>query len=168
MPSAFRSRRRLAQPPLHFPACEKPPRLDQIFSSYDPPLWFVTFNTHARRHLLATDRVHARFVDFARAGESRNIDVGRYVLMPDHVHLFVRGGPEFSLSQWVRLLKRELSKVIIGEPRHWQPGFFDHLIRRSESYGEKWEYVRQNPVRAGLVADADAWPFQGEIVRLEM
>src|SRR4030095_9854688 len=45
--------------------------------------------------------------------------------------------------------------------------FFDHLIRHGESYSEKWEYVRQNPVRAGLVHQADDWPWQGEIVRLE-
>jgi hypothetical protein len=45
--------------------------------------------------------------------------------------------------------------------------FFDHLIRHSESYAEKWEYVRQNPVRARLVKDPDEWPWQGEIVRLE-
>ena len=45
--------------------------------------------------------------------------------------------------------------------------FFDHLIRHGESYAQKWEYVRQNPVRAGLVHLADEWPWQGEIVRLE-
>ena len=41
------------------------------------------------------------------------------------------------------------------------------MIRHSESYAEKWEYVRQNPVRAGLVTNADDWRWQGEIVRLE-
>ena len=32
-----------------------------------------------------------------------------------------------------------------------QEGFFDHLLRSYESYAQKWEYVRENPVRAGLV-----------------
>jgi hypothetical protein len=62
-------------------------------------------------------------------------------------------------------LKRDLS-IVIPIP-HWQKGFFDHLIRNSESYAQKWEYVRENPVRAGLVKHADAWPYQGELVRLE-
>lgn len=66
------------------------------------------------------------------------------------------------------MLKRVLSKEITSAPPHWQPGFFDHLIRRSESYSEKWEYVRQNPVRAGIVTNADDWSFQGEIVHLPM
>jgi hypothetical protein len=46
---------------------------------------------------------------------------------------------------------------------HWQKGFFDHLIRSDESHAEKWKYVRENPVRAGLVAKAEDWPYGGFI-----
>jgi REP element-mobilizing transposase RayT len=49
---------------------------------------------------------------FAHEGEARGIGVGPYVIMPDHVHLFVRGSLDFSLRQWVRMLKRVLSKAI--------------------------------------------------------
>jgi REP element-mobilizing transposase RayT len=87
--------------------------------------------------------------------------------MPDHVHLFVRGSLDFTLRQWVRMLKRALSSTIPAVPPHLQKGFFDHLIRHSESYAAKWEYVRQNPVRAGLVHNAGKWPWQREVTRLE-
>ena len=146
---------------------ETPPRLDRIFDCYDPPLYFVTFNTHQRRKLLANLEVHERFIAFAKIAASRSIGVGRYVLMPDHVHLFVRGNLDFVLSQWIRLLKRDLSSAIPSERPHWQKGFFDHVIRNSESYAGKWEYVRENPVRAGLAETSDEWPCQGELVRLE-
>ena len=89
------------------------------------------------------------------------------VIMPDHAHLFVSGGKDFLLTQWIRLLKRNLSKAISHPQPHWQKGFFDHLIRRGESYAEKWEYVRQNPVRAGLVSNCDDWLWQGEIIRID-
>ena len=98
--------------------------------------------------------------------QERKLGCKHYVIMPDHTHLFVRGSLDFSLRQWVRMVKRALSRAIFADPPHWQHGFFDHLIRHSESYAEKWEYVRQNPVRAGLVQDPDEWPWQGEIVRL--
>jgi putative transposase len=49
---------------------------------------------------------------------------------------------------------------------HWQKGFFDHMIRSHESYDEKWMYVRNNPVRAGLVLSAEDWPYAGEISNL--
>jgi putative transposase len=138
-----------------------------VFQKYDPPIYFVTFNTYRRQKFLVKASVHDAFVQFAREGEVRRVSVGRYVLMPDHIHLFVGGGIEFVLSQWMRLLKRHLSKSIEAKQPHWQAGFFDHLIRHSESYGAKWEYVSQNPVRAGLVVVAGDWPWQGELASLE-
>jgi hypothetical protein len=50
----------------------------------------------------------------------------------------------------------------------WQREFFDHLLRNNESYEEKWQYVRQNPIRHGLVTRVEDWPFCGEIHLLEM
>ena len=143
-------------------------RLPRIFATYDPPLYFVTFNTHNRRKLLANEKLHTAFIEFAQDAGQHGICVGRYVIMPDHFHLFVRGRLDFSLAQWMRVLKRTLSKAIMAASPHWQQGFFDHLIRHSESYSEKWEYVLHNPVRAGLVSEADAWPWQGEIESIDV
>jgi REP-associated tyrosine transposase len=140
----------------------RPPRLEP-FQKYDPPVYFVTFNTHQRRKLLANQSIHHRFEEFSKAALPRGIAVGRYVIMPDHIHLFVAGQYDFVLDQWVRALKRTLSTVISARRPHWQSGFFDHLIRHDESYGQKWEYVVENPVRAGLVNHPDDWPWQGEI-----
>lgn len=110
--------------------------------------------------------------------------------MPDHIHLFVRGGPEFNLGLWVRGLKRVVAAAVIGgreglrgskaappaasdggsctgNDNIWQRGFFDHLLRNSESYAQKWIYVWENPVRAGLVNQPENWPFGGEIVEID-
>jgi hypothetical protein len=46
-------------------------------------------------------------------------------------------------------------------------GFFDHLLRSDESYAEKWNYVRENPVRAGLAQSGEDWPYAGEIVVID-
>ncbi|MCX7914880.1 MAG: hypothetical protein N3A53_01065, partial [Verrucomicrobiae bacterium] len=55
-----------------------------------------------------------------------------------------------------------------SSPREiWQRDFWDTQLRRGESYSAKWEYVRQNPMRAGLVAKAAHWPYQGELNILE-
>ena len=92
-----------------------------------------------------------------------------YVLMPDHIHLFVCGDGTFRLAEWVKGLKRAISAVFPKEPRRslWQPGFFDHLLRNDESYDQKWTYVCENPVRAGLVSKVEDWPFQGEFVEID-
>jgi hypothetical protein len=33
----------------------------------------------------------------------------------------------------------------------WQPACFDRLLRFGESLHDKWLYLQENPVRAGLV-----------------
>jgi hypothetical protein len=83
------------------------------------------------------------------------------------------------LGAWVKGLKRELDRVLLsmGSQRvqlagqklssFWQPGFNDHVLRNDESYAQKWEYVFQNPVRGGLVARAEDWPYAGEIIRID-
>ena len=146
----------------------KPPRLDTIFSRYTTPLFFVTFNTADRSSLLANEPVHLAFRNYATRGkEMARVYVGRYVLMPDHTHLFVTGNDEFDLGLWIRGLKRAMSKAIQStDSEHWQPGFFDHLMRSDESYEGKCQYVRNNPVRAGLVKEADDWPYQAEIASI--
>ena len=143
---------------------KKPRRLTQIFQSYDAPLYFVTFCTAHRKPILANDLIHAQLRQFAKQIEPRGAAIGRYVIMPDHIHCFIRLAPELKLGTTVKLMKRSLSSAISAPMPHWQPGFFDHLLRHDESYSEKWKYVYNNPVRAGLVEQSDNWPYQGEIV----
>ena len=89
---------------------DKPPRLDLIFQRSNAPVYFVTFNTHTRASLLATPEVHEAFIEYCRRAADFRIGVGRYVLMPDHIHLFVCFGIgcTSTLGAWVKGLKREL------------------------------------------------------------
>jgi REP element-mobilizing transposase RayT len=138
----------------------KPPRLEQVFQKYDPPVYFVTLCTNNRRPLLANDAVHSVVVEYGREAARRGIALSCYVILPDHIHLFVAGADEFDLGVWVRGLKRVVAAAVSGgRGGLWQCGFFDHLIRNTESYSEKWDYVLENPVRAALVSSAEKWPF---------
>ena len=112
--------------------------------------------------------VHDAFRLFCVRAKDRNVAVGRYVIMPDHVHLFVAMPPvEITLSEWIHVLRTVLGKELLRlghQKPHWQEGFFDHVLRSAESYAQNWEYVRMNAVRAGLVKRAEDWPYQGEIL----
>ena len=143
-----------------------PSRLDWIYER--DPLYFVTCCTHRRRPLLANDRVHAAFLEFSeRAQNDFGIAIGRYVILPDHLHFFVAIPEDLILGKWVGTLKRVLGKAMEydeSEDPAWQRGFFDHVLRSEESYSQKWEYVRENPVRANLVQYPNDWPYSGEII----
>ncbi len=111
--------------------------------------------------MLANGKIHDRLVTFLLGSPDRyGWWPGRYVLMPDHLHLLVIQTPEaVSLGAWIKALKA----FVANDKFRWQESLFDHLLRSDESESEKWEYIRQNPVRAGLATDADDWPFAGEI-----
>ena len=148
---------------------ERLTRLEKTFQRY--PIYFVTACTHERRELLADPAIHTEIIEFAEQGPDRGAWLGDYLLMPDHLHAFVAvDDTRISLSAWIKSLKNVLSKTLrnngVASP-HWQKGFFDHVLRNTESYSAQWEYVRQNPVRAGLVEDADAWQFAGRIFPME-
>lgn len=88
--------------------------------------------------------------------------------MPDHVHFFAMPVAEKkSLGEFIGRWKEWTAKAILktsgGTAPLWQHRFFDHVIRSRDSYVEKWVYVRQNPVRAGLVAKPEDWPHAGHI-----
>ena len=147
---------------------EHPPRLIP-FQKYGSPLYFITIGTFDRKPVLANDAAHKRFVAFGKERSSHGISIGQYVVMPDHVHFFIRLAPQYKLGATVGFLKKTLSVALKENGNslpHWQPNFFDHIVRSAASYSEKWEYVYQNPVRAGLVQSADEWPYSGQIVSI--
>ena len=148
-------------------------RLDRIFHRGRAPIFYLTCCVHRRAPLLATDPVVAILRQAWRdASDVHGWLIGRYVVMPDHVHFFAapRGDHAKELGSffgsWKQWTGRRIREHVLPRFR-WQREFFDHLLRGAESYEQKWEYVRANPVRARLVSNPDEWPYQGEVHLLE-
>ena len=146
-------------------------RLDRITVEGEP-LYHLTCCVEGRKAVLACDVVVGVLVEaWTAAPDVYGWAVGRYTVMPDHIHFFATPWKDdaTSLSEFVKNWKRwtrHAARQRQGPAFRWQPEFFDHVLRSGESYGQKWEYVRMNPVRAGLVSDPDDWPYQGEIVQI--
>jgi putative transposase len=80
------------------------------------------------------------------------------------------GDYNFRLGRWISALKQALAKSATlsrANGKIWEEGFFDHVLRSNESYSQKWNYVRENPMRVGLVKSAADWRYQGEIVYID-
>jgi len=131
--------------------------------------FYVTVCARNRERILASrDVVDVLQAEWDKSLELYGWAVGPYVVMPDHVHFFCRDVSETTtLSVCVGKRKEWTSKRLRREHGFavpvWQSEFFDHLLRSDESYGAKWLYVRMNPVRAGLVAQPEAWAYQGHV-----
>jgi REP element-mobilizing transposase RayT len=90
-------------------------------------------------------------------------DIAAAVVMPNHVHILAApherdekvGNLTGALKRWMRA-----PSVVKGSDWNWQAGSFDRLLRAEESAQEKWGYIRENPVRKGLVARWRDWPYR--------
>ena len=74
-----------------------------------------------------------------------------FLLMPDHLHFLAAVPKGESLANVIRMWKSYQTKTLAIE---WQGGFFDHQLRSDESEQEKTDYIRNNPVRAGLARES--------------
>ena len=108
--------------------------------------------------------------------DARRWDVYAAVVMPDHVHVLVRprpispSSPEVfhSLSAILHSVKGFTSHRINDRLNRsgcvWQDETYDRIMRDEEEFIEKWHYIRTNPVKAGLVATPEEYPWHYEAV----
>ena len=130
-----------------------------------PTVVFITFCTQNRVKALANNNVHTTMQQIWRDADRWR--VGRYILMPDHVHHFASPAHnQTTLDSWVTYCKSMVSRTLIARNFCCQAGHWDTRMRSAEQYETKWEYVRHNAVRHGLVQRAADWPYQGTIFDL--
>ena len=145
-------------------------RLNEVWAP--SPIYFITTCTNGRAARLATREFHAIAEEVWRnCTTNYGWSIGRYVIMPDHVHFFAaeaRGTKRLSdfVGKWKEWTAKYAARRLGYAMPLWQPEFFDHVLRASESYDQKWQYVRENPVRAGLVLAPDDWTYQGGLADL--
>lgn len=63
-----------------------------------------------------------------------------------------------SIAGWKRYLGTQIGI-------RWQRDFFDHRLRKNESFIEKANYIRMNPVRAELTDSPEKWPYVWDSLR---
>jgi REP element-mobilizing transposase RayT len=90
-----------------------------------------------------------------------------YVLMPDHMH-FIWVGASSESDQLIastffrKVLNKRLSPVSFQRQAH------DHVLRENEReigrFADTADYIRQNPVRAGLVSEPKDWEYAGAMI----
>jgi putative transposase len=136
-----------------------PPRIPVWLHWDQRVIYFITFCVANRAKVLNNERT---FRAFRRAVlKVRDWSVIAGIVMPDHIHLLAspEKDPEAKVGDLVGALKR-WTRQDLHARWQWQPGSFDRLLRREESAYEKWLYVEENPVRAGLVKRAQDWPYR--------
>jgi putative transposase len=94
------------------------------------------------------------------AGE---FELHEYVVMPDHLHVLLSIQDQQPLSRAVQLIKGGFSYAVrengIMMRAVWQQRYHDRRVRDANEFAEMAQYIRQNPVRRGLVGRAEEYPY---------
>lgn len=123
--------------------------------------FFVTTVTAQRRRVFQVDAMAHLFLrtlfHYRDEGKFR---LHAFVLMPDHFHGLLTPSEIVSLEKALQFIKGGLSFRAKRELNYsfaiWEPSFTNHRIRDAEDYARHVEYIRRNPVRAGL---KDFYPY---------
>jgi putative transposase len=124
----------------------------------------VTTNTAHRRALFGAEAAARLFMEVL--DEVRLETIFRllaFVVMPDHVHLVLIPSMSCSLGEFMQLLKGRFSRryngVTGGSGTLWQSRYHERSLRSESELVAAIEYVHLNPVTAGLVEEASAYPW---------
>jgi putative transposase len=93
-----------------------------------------------------------------------------FVIMDDHCHLLV--SPIVTLERTMQFIKGGFSYRAKKELRFiheiWQPSYYDRRVRDAEEFFAFREYIRQNPVKKGMVARAEEFEYGSARAGLEL
>jgi len=135
------------------------------YQGNDRPI-FVTFR--ALYHGLLPESVRGIVLQHCLHDDGTKAQIYAVVVMPDHVHLLLTplrdaNGETYSLIEILQAIKgasaHTVNRALGRSGPIWQDESFDHVLRGEESLREKVEYIRQNPVKRGLVSHPEDYPW---------
>ncbi len=122
--------------------------------------FFITSVTAQRKNLFQRDATANLFVEvLLHYRNQRKYLLHDFVVMPDHFHAMITPTEDVSLEKAVQFIKGGFSFRLKSKFSVWQQSFTNHRIRDEEDFEGHREYIRMNPVRAGLVARAEDYRY---------
>jgi putative transposase len=133
--------------------------------------FFFTVALARRGGALLTNEIDALRMAVIRTQAERPFLIDAFVVLPDHLHA-VWTLPDWDAdfaTRWSVIKARFSRSVPVGPHRTghlqsggralWQRRFQDHHIRTPEDHAACIRHCIANPVRHGLVARPEDWPF---------
>ena len=148
-------------------------------------LHFITCSCYRRHPILGTPEHRDRFVNILEEARRKyRFVVHGYVVMPEHFHLLITEPEVGDPSVVMKVIKERFSRQVHaseenarkahsfaqnanewGTPasrkteRFWEKRFYDFNVWSAQKQTEKLKYMHRNPVKRGLVARPDEWPW---------
>jgi putative transposase len=122
--------------------------------------YLVTAVTAERRSLFqvtaTTELLKQTILDYRSQGKFL---LHAYVIMPDHFHALITPAPDVSLEKAMQFIKGGFSFRLKSKLDVWTRSFNESQISTAEKFINCVRYIEENPVRRGLVATPQDYPF---------
>jgi putative transposase len=82
-----------------------------------------------------------------------------FVIMPDHLHVLITPAADVSLEKAMQFIKGSFSFRLKSKLEVWMRSFNESQISTEEKFMNCVRYIEENPLRRGLVATPQAYPF---------
>jgi putative transposase len=130
----------------------------------------VTQRGNRRQRTFFADSDYRLYKSYlAAACEAEGIAVWAWCLMPNHVHMILVPGSEAALAACVGTTHRRYARAVNvreGWTGHLWQGRFASFVMDEGHLLACARYVELNPVRAGLTARPEDWPWSSARVHL--
>ena len=129
--------------------------------------WYhVTAQTHRKELTLNPSRAKVLFLGVvSRAKKRFSFSIDNFSVMGSHVHFIVKPADNANLSrimQWILsvfAMDYNRSHGVIGH--FWAGRFFSRILGNLSDYLRTFEYIDENPVKAGLIDFRWNWRYGG-------
>ena len=130
------------------------------FAPQETRTYMVTAITAERRSIFqvtaTAELLERTLLDYRSQGKFL---LHAFVIMPDHFHSLITPAPEISLEKAMQFIKGGFSFRLKSKHDVWMRSFNESQIMTEEKFMSCKRYIEENPVRRGLVAMTNAYPF---------
>jgi REP element-mobilizing transposase RayT len=112
---------------------------------------------------LADPECAAIVADALRQFDGQRYDLLAWCVMPNHVHVLIRQFEGWPLRKvvksWKAYTARMINRRLERTGPFWAADYFDRCTRDEAQLIGAVRYIENNPVKAGLCAAPEDWPF---------
>jgi REP element-mobilizing transposase RayT len=111
--------------------------------------------------LLRDDSIAQIVQDTLLFNHQKKYELICWCIMPNHVHTLIAPVEGMSLSEimydWKSYTTHAINKALNRKGKLWMMEYFDRYIRDDNHFQKVLNYIHNNPVKAGLVAEPVDW-----------
>jgi|WetSurSiteA1Bulk_404760.scaffolds.fasta_scaffold124894_1 putative transposase len=129
-------------------------------------IYFLTWRCTEEKILTPEERTIV--LEAIRFWDNRKWSIHVAAVMPDHVHTLTKPLPDgaegtFDLGEILHSVKsfsaHKINQLRGIEGPIWQDERYDRIVRDEKELVEKWQYIRNNPVKNGLCERPEDYPW---------